>query len=412
MNEKIYDVIVIGGGASGMIAAGRAAELGKKVLLLEKNKGLGKKLLITGGGRCNITNAEFDTRSLIEKYNKKGQFLFSAFSRFGVQDTFNFFESRGLQLKVEAEKRAFPITDRARSVYEVLYSYLEKNNVEIRYEAEIYDFDIKSNKIECINLKKGKIKAKSYIIATGGKSRPETGSTGDGFVWLSKMGHKIIEPNAALVPIKIKDEWVKELQGSSLVEVRISVFQNDEEQDSQIGKLLFTHFGISGPLALNMSQDIQEIFKYGSVTLCLDLFPNLQPQDLDKKLQEIWQIEQNKKFKNSLGKLVTPKLAPIIARLSGIDPEIYVNKISRESRLRLIKLVKSMKMEVSGFLDENKAITTSGGISLDEVDFKTMQSKLISNLYLAGDILDFDRPSGGFSLQICWTTGYLAGENA
>ncbi len=420
--NETYDLAVIGGGPAGMIAAGRAAELGARVLLVEKNDRLGKKLIITGGGRCNVTNAEFDTRKLISKYGEKGKFLFSPFAKFGVKETIEFFESRDMPIKVEAENRAFPESNRAESVFEVLDDYIKKGNVTVMYNSAVTGFEVKDGKVTGVKTlvatsTKEKsveklIEAKSFILATGGKSRPETGSTGDGFTWLAKIGHKITEPDAALVPVKIKNDWVKELQGLALQDVRLSVFQDGIRQNSQIGKMLFTHFGLSGPLVLNMSREMKELFNYGEVSLTLDLFPTLNHQELDQKLQDIWKIEQNKLFKNSLKKLILPKLAPVAAKLSGIDPEIFVNKISREDRLKLIKLLKEMRMSVSGFLGEEKAIVTSGGVALEEVDFKTMQSRLFPNLYLVGDILDFDRPSGGFSLQICWSTGYIAGENA
>ncbi len=412
MTTLTYDIAVIGGGPAGMMAAGRAAEKGARVLLIEKNKELGKKLLITGGGRCNITNAEFTTRALAARYGDKGKFLLSPFSQFNSQNTFTFFESRGLTLKIEAEKRAFPITNKAQSVFDVLTKYLTQGNVTLLTDSAVLSFITESGKIVAAITKKHTIVAKKFIIATGGKSRPETGSTGDGFSWLTSLGHTVTEPEAALVPIKIKDQWVKDLQGLSLTDIRLSSYDNGTRQDSRIGKILFTHFGISGPLVLNMSKDIRELREYGDVTLSLDLFPTLNHQELDKKLQELWKIDQNKFFKNSLASFVPPKIAPILVSLSGINQDKFVNKVSREERLSIIKLVKDMKMSVEGFLGVEKAIVTSGGVSLEEVDFKTMQSKKIDNLYLVGDILDFDRPSGGFSLQICWTTGYIAGESA
>lgn len=417
-SPELYDVVVIGGGPAGMMAAGRAGEAGARVLLIEKNPSLGKKLLITGGGRCNVTNAEFDVRTLTEKYGDKGKFLFSPFSKFGVQEVIKFFELKNMPIKIEAENRAFPKSNTAKSVFDVLVAYMKENKVEILFKTEVKGFIKEDNKITGVTTTSAQkqqsrtIKARSFILATGGKSRPETGSTGDGFTWLKEIGHSVKEPVAALVPITIKEDWVKELQGQSLSNVRLSVLQNDKQEESRIGKLLFTHFGISGPLTLNMSKDIRDLFDYGDVTLSLDLFPELNHQELDKKLQEIWKIEQNKYFKNSLSQFVPPKIASVIVELSGINKELFVNKVPKEERLKIIKMVKDLRMTVTGFLGEEKAIVTSGGISLTEVDFKAMRSLIYSNLYLAGDILDFDRPSGGFSLQLCWTTGYIAGENA
>lgn len=410
--KNTYDVVVIGGGPAGMMAAGRAAEGGARVVLLEKNERLGKKLLITGGGRCNVTHKELDIRKLTQKYGDKGKFLFSPFSQFGVKESIDFFELRGMPIKEEAEQRAFPVSNKSESVFNVLYEYLKKGNVEIMYNSPVLGFKITDGKITGVETNNGTYVGSAYVLTTGGKSRPETGSTGDALPWLTAIGHTIIEPNPELVPVTISDDWVKELQGLPLKDVRLTAFLNNERQFAKEGKMLFTHFGISGPMVLNMSKDLSELIKYGITTLALDLFPQINHQELDAKLQDAWKTEQNKKFKNSLSKIVQPKLAPIIVRLSGIDPELFVNKISREKRLGLGKIMKQLTMTVSGFLGNEKAIVTSGGVALNEVDFKTMRSLKHSNLYFAGDILDFDRPSGGFSLQICWTTGRIAGENA
>lgn len=411
-SKRTYDVAVIGGGPAGMMAAGTAASRGLSVLLIEKNPTLGKKLLITGGGRCNVTNMLPDIRTLAERYGDKGKFLLSPLSRFGVNETVHFFESRGMKIKVEAENRAFPESNSAESVHDVLTSYLKEGNVHIEYNAHVKGFEISNGKITGVKVGNNIVHAKSYVLSTGGKSRPETGSTGDGFVWLKEIGHTVIDSNPALVPIKINDEWVKELQGLPLSDIKITVFQGNDMHYKDTGRILFTHFGISGPLVLNMSSEIQELHKYGDVTLSLDLFPTLNHNELDLKLQELWKTEQNKKFKNSLSRLVPSKLAPVLVRLSGIDPELFVNKVSRVDRLKIIKLIKDMKMTVSGFLGNEKAIVTSGGVALEEVDFKTMQSLKFTNLFIAGDMLNFNRPSGGFSLQICWTTGYIAGLSA
>jgi len=405
-----HDVIVVGGGPAGMMAAGRAAESGARVLLIEKNDSLGKKLLITGGGRCNVTNAEFDTRKLVGKLGDNGKFLFTPFSQFGVKETLDFFHLKNMPTKVEAEKRVFPVSNKAQSVWDTLVSYMQKGNVEILSNTPVTDFTHKAGKITGVKVSNKKIlTAEKYILATGGKSRPETGSTGDGFIWLKKIGHSVIEPDVALVPIKIKDSWVKQVQGVSLPEVRVSVFQNNTLQFSKTGKILFTHFGLSGPLILNMSKDIGELLKYGEVRLAIDLFPHLDHQALDSHIRTIFETHQNKKLKNVLGLLVPPKIVASILPLTSLDQEHYLNKISRDARLALGKLCKQLYCQVDGFLGTEKAIVTSGGLALEEIDFKTMQSKLYPNLYCVGDVLNFDRPSGGYSLQICWTTGYVAG---
>jgi predicted Rossmann fold flavoprotein len=411
-NETLYDVAVIGGGPAGMIAAGRAAELGARVVLLEKNSTLGKKLLITGGGRCNILNAELDEKKLVAKYGVKGKALFGSFSRFGVADTIKFFEDKDLPLKVEAEKRAFPSTDKSEDVWKVMTQYLKQNHVEIRCNAGVSEILSKGGKITGVKTAKGTIVARNYIIATGGKSRPETGSTGDGYVWMKDLGHSVEESDAALVPIKIKEEWVKELSGVSFALAKLTVFQDEKKQESRTGKILLTHFGISGPLVLNMSKNIAELHKYAPVMLELDMYPEFDEAAFDKKVLEIMSSSLNKMIRNNLSDLVPPKMVSTILRLTKIDPEKQSNSLTKAERGRLVKFLKAAPMTVSGFLGIEKAIVTSGGVALKEIDFKTMQSKLFPNLYLTGDILNFDRPSGGYSLQICWTTGYLAGENS
>lgn len=426
-NRLAYDVIVVGGGPAGMMAAGRAAELGARVALIEKNEKLGKKLLITGGGRCNITNAEFDVRKMVSKYGVKGKALFGSFSRFGVEDTLQFFNERGLPTKVEAEKRAFPESNKAADVWKVMVAYL-KPNKQSAGSSNIGSVDIISNspvkkvlfetdvtgvrKITGVVTKGATYTAKKYVIATGGKSRPETGSTGEGFDWMREIGHSVEESDPALVPVKIQEDWVKKLSGLSFANAKLTIFQDAKKQESRVGKILFTHFGISGPLVLNMSKNIAELFKYAPVQLELDLYPDLDIVALDKKMLESLGSGLNKKIKNNLGGVVPPKMIPAILQLTGINPDTEGNALTKEQRRKIVALVKALPMNVSGFLGVEKAVVTSGGVSLKEIDFKTMQSKLYDNLYLAGDILNFDRPSGGFSLQICWTTGFLAGENS
>jgi predicted Rossmann fold flavoprotein len=393
-----------------MMAAGRSAELGNKVILLEKNSSLGVKLLITGGGRCNVTNAELDVRKFLNKYKDSDKFLFSAFSQFSVKDTLEFFNSRRMATKVEAENRVFPVSNSAQSVWDVLVEYLKKGNVEIKTNASVIDFERDNNLITGIKLKNREIiKAKKIILATGGTSRPETGSTGDGFKWLRDLGHNIIASNEALVPISIKDKWVKDLSGVTLQNIKLTTFQNNQKQESNKGKLLFTHFGISGPTVLNMSKDIGELLKYGEVEIKLDLLPHLDHGMLNSKLQELFKLDDKKKIKNSLDALIPSALVNIVLKLSNIDENKTNNSVSREERMKLIEIIKNIPMQVDDLLGSDKAIVSSGGVDLTEVDFRTMQSKIIDNLYLVGDVLNIDRPSGGYSLQLCWTTGYVAG---
>lgn len=410
VKDVIWDVAVIGGGPSGMMAAGRAAELGAKVILIEKNPTLGVKLLITGGGRCNVTNAEFDNRILLEKYRKNGKFLFSAFSQFSAREALDFFNSRGMPTKVENEKRVFPTSNSSSSVLNVLLEYLKQNNVQILTDSPIKDIHSAGNDIKSIALEDGtEIFAKSFILATGGKSYPKTGSTGDGFIWLKKLGHTVVKPDSALVPLNIKDAWIKPLQGVTLPDIKISIFQENIKIESKRGKILFTHFGVSGPTILNMSKKINELMPYGDVLLSLDLLPNHDFSTLNEELQKLFKINDKKKFKNSLSDLIPAALVPIVTELSSIDPDISNNSVTREERVRLMKVLKDIRMKVDSLLSPENAIVSSGGVELKEVDFKTMRSQIFPNLYFTGDILNIDRPSGGFSLQICWTTGFVAG---
>ncbi len=412
MESTNVDVAVIGGGPAGMMAAARAAELGASVILLEKNPGLGKKLLISGGGRCNILNAEFDTHTLVEKYGKKGKSLFSTFSQFDAQATWDFFESKGLQLKVEPEQRAFPVSDNAADVRKVLANWMAAGNVQVLTGVTVRGMEHDDSLITKIVHDSGSLKAKNYILCTGGKSRPETGSTGDGFVWMRKLGLSVKEPEVALVPVIIRNPWVKDVAGISLKDVKLTVCQGKTKHDSKIGKMLFTHIGLSGPLVLTMSKNIGALLKTGDVTLSLDLFPRLDLGALDKKMIEVFEKNKNKMIKNNIGDLVPPRLGHVLLSLAGLDPVVPLHQLKRDDRRAFATLLKDLPMSVTGLLGEDKAIVTGGGVDLNDVEFRTMRTKKYSNLFLAGDILDFDRPSGGFSLQICWTTGYVAGTSA
>ena len=412
MQEKIWDVIVIGGGPAGMMCAGRAGQNGTRVLLIEKNDHLGKKLLITGGGRCNLTNSQFDNRKFLEKFKNDAKYLFSAFAHWSVKETLDFFHKRGLETKVENELRTFPVSNKAKDVYDVLFKYLKENKVEILSNSEVIDLVLEKKRIIGIKLKNKKIiKAKNVIIATGGTSRPETGSTGDGFEWLSKIGHKVIKPAPSLVPIAIKDSWPKKISGVRLDDVKITLFQNNQKQNIAKGKILFTHFGLTGPTILNMSKDIGELLKYGLVFLHIDLLPKEDYGTLNFKLQELFKQNDKKKIKNVLANIIPNAMVSPVLELSNIDKEIKCNSVKREQRIMLINTIKSIPLQVDKLLGSDKAVISSGGVSLDEVDFKTMRSKIFPNLYLIGDILNIDRPSGGYSLQLCWTTGFVAGSS-
>lgn len=439
MEEIIWDLAVVGGGPAGLMTAGRAAELGSKVILIEKNEALGKKLLITGGGRCNVTNAEFDTRKLLEKFKDDGKFLFSTFSQYSVKETLDFFNSKGMETKVEPGLRVFPTSNMSQSVLNVLEKYIDDGKVTILAnspvteiltnesqgltlpEKNLYKYSPETRQGESLTCKKVigvKLKnkkiilAKSVVIATGGTSHPETGSTGDAYKWLKNIGHTIIEPTPSLVPLATKDIWTHRLAGVSLPDIKLTVIQNGEKRQVKKGKILFTHVGLSGPTILNMSKDIGELLKYGEVTVSLDLLPTFDYSQLNTKLQEIFAEKSNMKFKNSLSGLIPSAIVPIVVELSKIDPEKKTNSVTREERLNFVKLLKDIPIHIDKLLGADKAIISSGGVILDEVDFKTMRSRIFSNLYLVGDILNIDRPSGGYSLQLCWTTGFVAGTHS
>jgi len=410
-----YDVAVIGGGPAGMIAAGRAGEAGARVVLIEKNNSLGKKLLITGKGRCNITQSKFDGKDLADKYGREGRFLLYGLSVFGPKQVVDFFENLKLKTKVERGGRIFPKSDKAEDVLQVLRSYLVKNGVKILAGKAVKKIIKKNNRIDCIVLEnREEITAGKYIIATGGKSYPTLGSSGNGFRWAEYLGHTIVKLKPALTPIKIKERWLKYAQGLSLKNVSITVYQNNKKQDSRFGELLFAHFGISGPIVLNISKKVGELLNLpaamGEVKLALDLKPALDFERLDKRLQRDFIKFKKKLFKNSLDDLLPEKLINIIVKLSGINGNKLVNEITKSERHKLVKLLKEMEMTPVGLLGFDKAIITSGGVSLKEIDAKTMKSKIIDNLYFAGEILNLDGPTGGYNLQICWSTGYVAGS--
>ena len=411
ISDAPWDVVVIGGGPAGMMASLQASKRGKNVLLLEKNETLGKKLLITGGGRCNLTNNKKDNRILLAKYKGNDQFLYSAFTQWNVKNTLDFFHTSGMPTKEENEGRIFPVSNKAQSVFDVLYEHIQQGKVTIQTRSVVTSI-IQNKKLACFDIKlQGgiKISTKTCIIATGGTSRPETGSTGEGFLWLKKLGHTIITPDVSLVPIVLSDAWTKKISGLTLPDIKITTYQNNQKQESHKGKILFTHTGLSGPTILNMSGEIAELLKYGEVTMVIDLFPHLDIPDLKKQLQRILVEESNKKLKNLLGKLIPTSLVSPILKQANIDGEIFAHSVRSEDRTALTLFLKSIPLHVQGLLGKDKAIVSSGGVDLKEVNFKTMESRIVPNLYLIGDVLNVDRPSGGYSLQLCWTTGFVAG---
>ena len=410
-----YDVVVIGGGPAGLMAAGTAGEAGARVLLLEKNEELGKKLLISGGGRCNFTNANPNHREFVSKFGKKGSFLFSPLSVFGVKDTIDLFNMLGVNTKVEAGFRAFPESDNSLDILDALVRRAKKAGVKFELSSDVTGFktDKKTKKISAVFLKNGEeIKAKNFVLATGGRSHPETGSTGDGFKWLTEIGHKVTESNPSLVPIRIKEPWIGDFSGITLENVGVSVWQNDKKSISKKGRVLFTHVGLSGPTILNMSKDVGDLLQYGPVKIAIDFYPGVGLDILHEKFKKLFEAHANKKIKNLVLEEVPQKVFLKILDLLKIDGEIEMHSIFREERFALIERLRKFELRVESLLGYDKAIITSGGLDLSEVDFKAMGSKLYDNLYFAGDILDFDRPSGGFSLQLCWTTGYVAGKSS
>jgi len=438
--SKFYDVVVIGGGPAGLMSACIASSSGAKVLLLEKNESLGKKLLLTGGGRCNLTNTEPDHRKFVSKFGKKGNMLFTPFSIFGVDDTIRFSEELGLKTKVEEGYRVFPESDNSIDVLETLVRCARNNGVEFMLGTGVSH--IKNNSPRGLSLKmnevtgKGEIsghvesvilndgseiKAKSFILATGGKSHPETGSTGDGLIWLKEIGHNVIDSNPSLVPIAIKEGWISELSGITLENIGISVYQGENKIINKKGRILFTHTGLSGPMILNMSKDIGELLDYSSqgqfltsseVKICIDFFPKVGLDIMHKMLIDIFEKNKNKKIKNIIFPEVPSQIFLKILDILDVNPDWDINQIKREERFVILEKFKKFDLTVKSLLGYDKAIVSSGGVDLNEVDFKEMKSKLFNNLFFVGDILDFDRTSGGYSLQLCWTTGYIAGRSS
>ncbi len=411
-SEK-YDLIVIGGGPAGMMAAGVAAENNQKVLLIEKNGELGKKLKITGGGRCNITNATLDKKEFLSKFGKAEQFLYSPFSQFGVLDTFHFFETKKLPLVTEARNRVFPKSQKASDVFKTLFKYIDNKNVSLIKNNPVKKINLDESKkrILSVETKKAKYTAKNYLIATGGSSHPETGSTGDGFKWLANLGHTVNKPSPTIVPLRVRDKWVNDLSGTSLSFMKITFFVNDKKAFSETGKILFTHFGISGPLILNSAHKVAELLHEGLVTAKIDCYPNTDLGTLEKNILKIFDQNKNKSFKNIVKEITPLGMSNALIEFH-IIPDIAekVHSISKEQRKSIAQLLKAMPMTIEDLMGMDRAVISDGGIPLTEIDTKTMKSKIIDNLYLAGDILHVNRPSGGYSLQLCWTTGFVAGQ--
>lgn len=425
---KMGNVIVIGGGAAGMMAAISAADAGDNVTLLEKNEKLGKKLFITGKGRCNVTNAA-DMEALFANVCTNPKFLYSAFYIFDNRMLMDFIEKAGCRLKVERGERVFPASDHSSDIIAAFSRELRKRNVVVRLNAEVSEIfitadensiddealykNVKNIKYKCygVKLSDGKtLKCDKCIVCTGGVSYPSTGSTGDGYKFAKNTGHRIIEAKPGLVPLETREEWCRELMGLSLKNVSVRMVNGKKELYSGFGEMLFTHFGVSGPLILSASSFYSKR-KSDDVQLYIDLKPALDREQLDKRLLRDFEENKNKAFKNSLSGLFPAKLIPVMIELSGIDPEKKVNEISREERKTFLELIKNLPLNVTGTRSFAEAIITQGGVSVKDIDPHTMESKLVRNLYFAGEVLDLDAMTGGFNLQIAWSTGYLAGKN-
>ncbi len=411
--ETHYDLAIIGAGPAGLMAAVCASRCGAKVVVVEKNRTPGIKLLMTGKDRCNITNAQTDPLKFAEHFGRNGRFLLSALYCFGVEETIRFFHENKVKTKTERGGRVFPESDRAADVQEALVNLMGEQGVDLLCNCRVKTLVQRQKTIEKILLDdEREVKARNYLISTGGLSYPRTGSTGDGYTWAEKLGHTIIQPRPALTPVLVREPWVKELEGLSLKNVTISVYQDNRKKEERFGEALFTDSGLSGPIILDMSKSIGALLAGGKTTLLIDFKPALDFNILDRRILRDLEENKNKAIKNILPGLLPRKLIPVILALARIDPEKKGNSITKEERRRLRALLKEFPLTVKSLLGFNKAIITSGGVSLKEIDPKTMRSRIIRNLFFAGEIVDLDGPTGGYNLQVCWSTGYLAGQNA
>lgn len=403
-----YKVVVIGGGPSGMMAAATAAKRGLDVVLIEKNKRLGIKLSITGKGRCNITNYT-DIQGLISNIPVNGKFLYSAFNTLSNDDVISFFDERGVKTKVERGNRVFPVSDKAKDVVSALTNELKRSGVQLVYD-EVIEVVSEAGVIKGVMLKAGGyISCNSVVIATGGLSYPQTGSTGDGYRFAEKNGHKIVTPKPSLVPLETYESWPKDAQGLALKNVSISVLNKiGKKVYGDFGEMLFTHFGISGPIVLSASSYMRDT-KGEGYTVLIDLKPALTSEQLDRRIQRDFEKYSRKIFSNGLDDLLPKKLIPVIIELSGVPSDKPINQITKAERLGLVELLKELRLNIKGYRPIKEAIITSGGVDVQEIDPRTMESKLVDGLFFAGEVIDVDGYTGGFNLQIAFSTGYLAG---
>ncbi|WP_270390782.1 NAD(P)/FAD-dependent oxidoreductase [Mediterraneibacter faecis] len=406
------NVIVVGGGAAGMMAAVFAARNGQNVQLLEKNEKLGKKLFITGKGRCNITNAA-DIEDLFTAVISNPKFLYSGFYSFTNQQVIDFFEELGVKTKIERGERVFPVSDHSSDVIAAFSRELKLLGVSVSLHTEVRELLCEQDKVCGVLLTNGKkMKADAVIVATGGISYPSTGSTGDGYRFAKETGHRVTELLPSLVPMEVRQWYAKELQGLSLRNIEIRITDGKKKLYEEFGEMLFTHYGVTGPVILSASSVVGKTLRKKELTLHIDLKPALSEEQLDKRILREFDANHNKQYKNSIDSLFPAKLKPIMIELSGIEPEKKVNEITKEERQRLVHLIKDFTMTLTGLRSYNEAIITKGGVSVKEIDPGTMESKKMKGLYFAGEVLDLDAVTGGYNLQIAWSTGYLAGINA
>ena len=405
-------VIVIGGGPAGMMAAISAAECGARVSLLEKNEKLGKKLFITGKGRCNLTNAA-DIEEFFRAVISNPKFLYSAFYSFTNEQTIAFFESLGLKTKVERGGRVFPQSDHSSDVISALSRELSRRKADVLLHTEVKELIIEEGRAAGVLLSSGKkLYADAVIVASGGISYPSTGSTGDGYRFAESCGHRVTELSPALVPMEVKEWYAKELMGLSLRNIQIRITEGKKKLYEEFGEMLFTHYGVTGPVILSASSVIGNRLKQKELTLHIDLKPALSEEQLDKRVLREFEANHNRQFKNAVDSLFPAKLKPEMVELSEIPEDKKVHEITKEERLRFVRLIKDFTMTLTNLRGYNEAIITKGGVSVKEVDPGTMESKKVSGLYFAGEVLDLDAVTGGYNLQIAWSTGYLAGISA
>lgn len=406
-------LIVIGGGAAGMMAAGQAAVMGVKVLLIEKKGVLGRKIAISGKGRCNLTNEENITE-FIRHYPGNGRFLQGVLREFDNVRLRRFFADLGVETKVERGGRVFPVSDDAEIIVKALEKFLRKANVEIRTGTTVEEITVENGQVKGVRLAGGEtLAARAVIVCTGGASYPATGSTGDGFKFACKLGHQVTPLRPALVPLRTAEGWVKNVQGLALRNVEASLWVAGKKQTSEFGEMLFTHFGVSGPIILTLSRLAGEALSKGqAVRLEINLKPALDPEKLDLRLQRDFQACSNKQFKNSLNELLPKSLIPVIIKLSGINPEQVVHQITRDERKKLGQLFQRLPLTVTSTLPLAAAIVTAGGVVVKEINPKTMASKIIEGLYWAGEVVDVDGVTGGYNLQAAFAMGYRVGRAA